>query len=137
MFMGVITACSPSNLFEKTKNETAANLDDYKRAEQFLPVNLNHLVTDRITRQYWQKHGWLIYQKITADGFETLIANPQSGNKTSLFDNDNLVNDIKEITGEFINSRDLELRDLEINKALNEIQFTYNNERYLLSLIHI
>ena len=135
IFMGVITACSPSNLFEKTKNETAANLDDYKRAEQFLPVNLNHLVTDRITKQYWQKHDWLIYQKITADGFETLIANPQSGNKTSLFDNDNLVNDIKEITGEFINSRDLELRDLEINKALNEIQFTYNNERYLFDTL--
>ena len=43
---GVISSCSSPNISEKSQNEITANLNDYKRAEQFLSINLTHLVTD-------------------------------------------------------------------------------------------
>ena len=78
---GVISSCSSPNISEKSQNEITANLNDYKRAEQFLSINLTHLVTDRITKQYWEENNQLVYQKVTTDGFETIVANPISRDK--------------------------------------------------------
>ena len=77
----VVSSCSSPDILEKSQNEITANLNDYKRAEQFLSINLTHLVTDRITKQYWEENNQLVYQKVTTDGFETIVANPISGDK--------------------------------------------------------
>ena len=78
---GVLSSCSSPDILEKSQNEITANLNDYKRAEQFLSINLTHLVTDRITKQYWEKNNQLVYKKVTTNGFETIVANPISGDK--------------------------------------------------------
>jgi len=80
--MGVISGCSPPNNLEKDQNQITANLNDYKRAEEFLSVNLNHLVTDLIKKRYWEENDQFVYQKTTADDLITVVADPKNGNKS-------------------------------------------------------
>jgi len=80
--MGVISGCSPPNILEKDQNQITANLNDYKRAEEFLSVNVNHLVTDLIKKRYWEENDQFVYQKTTADDLITVVADPKNGNKS-------------------------------------------------------
>ena len=81
-FIGVISGCSPPNILEKDQNLITANLNDYKRAEEFLSVNVNHLVTDLIKKRYWGENDQFVYQKVTADDLVTVVADPRNGNKS-------------------------------------------------------
>ena len=81
-FIGVISGCSPPNILEKDQNQITANLNDYKRAEEFLSVNVNHLVTDLIKKRYWGENDQFVYQKVTADDLVTVVADPRNGNKS-------------------------------------------------------
>lgn len=80
--MGVISGCSPPKILEKDQNQITANLNDYKRAEEFLSVNVNHLVTDLIKKRYWEENDQFVYQKTTADDLITVVADPKNGNKS-------------------------------------------------------
>ena len=131
-FLGVLAACSPQEVVVDSSSGITITLADYQRAEQFLSGNANPLVTDRILRQYWQENDRLVYQKSVENGYETLIADLVTGSKTSLFDPINLANAIGEITGEAPDSRELELRDIEVNAALNNIRFSFNGDDYSL-----
>ena len=57
-------------------------MNDYKRAEEFLSVNVNHLVTDLIKKRYWGENDQFVYQKVTADDLVTVVADPRNGNKS-------------------------------------------------------
>ena len=81
-FIGVISGCSPPNILEKDQNLITANLNDYKRAEEFLSVNVNHLVTDLIKKRYWGENDQFVYQKVTAEDLVTVVADPRNGNKS-------------------------------------------------------
>lgn len=130
--LGVLTACSPQEVGMDSSTGIDISLADYQRAEQFLSGNANPLVTGRILRQYWQENDRLVYQKSIENGYETLIADLVTGSKTTLFDAINLANAIGEITGEAPDSRELELRDIEVNAALNNIRFRFDGEDYSL-----
>lgn len=130
--LGVLTACSPQKVGMDSSTGIDISLADYQRAEQFLSGNANPLVTGRILRQYWQENDRLVYQKSIENGYETLIADLVTGSKTTLFDAINLANAIGEITGEAPDSRELELRDIEVNAALNNIRFRFDGEDYSL-----
>ena len=130
--LGVLAACSPQEVGMDSSTGIDISLADYQRAEQFLSGNANPLVTGRILRQYWQENDRLVYQKSIENGYETLIADLVTGSKTTLFDAINLANAIGEITGEAPDSRELELRDIEVNAALNNIRFRFDGEDYSL-----
>ena len=132
VLFGLLAACSPQEAVQDAAAGIEVTLADYERAEQFLSGNANPLVTDRILRQYWQENDRLVYQKSVENGYETLIADLVTGSKTNLFDPINLANAIGEITGETPDSRDLELRDIEVNAALNNIRFRFDGEDYSL-----
>lgn len=130
--LGLLAGCSPPATLGDASPAMGVTIADYERAEQFLSGNANPLVTDRILRQYWQENDRLVYQKSVENGYETLIADLVSGSKTTLFDAINLANAIGEITGEAPDSRDLELRDIEVNAELNNIRFSYDGDDYSL-----
>ena len=130
--LGVLAACSPQEVGMDSSTGIDISLADYQRAEQFLSGNANPQVTGRILRQYWQENDRLVYQKSIENGYETLIADLVTGSKTTLFDAINLANAIGEITGEAPDSRELELRDIEVNAALNNIRFRFDGEDYSL-----
>ena len=130
--LGVLTACSPQEVGMDSSTGIDISLADYQRAEQFLSGNANPQVTGRILRQYWQENDRLVYQKSIENGYETLIADLVTGSKTTLFDAINLANAIGEITGEAPDSRELELRDIEVNAALNNIRFRFDGDDYSL-----
>jgi len=130
--LGVLAACSPQEVGMDSSTGIDISLADYQRAEQFLSGNANPQVTGRILRQYWQENDRLVYQKSIENGYETLIADLVTGSKTTLFDAINLANAIGEITGEAPDSRELELRDIEVNAALNNIRFRFDGDDYSL-----
>ena len=82
--VGLSVACSPGPTGNEAKAVTAT-LEDYQRAEQFLPPNANPLVTDRILYQYWQAGDRLVYRKSVEGGSEILIADSLTGRKTTIF----------------------------------------------------
>ncbi len=132
VLFGLLAACSPQEAVQDATPGIEVTLADYERAEQFLSGNANPLVTDRILRQYWQENDRLVYQKSVENGYETLIADLVTGSKTSMFDPINLANAIGEITGEAPDSRDLDLQDIEVNAALNNIRFRFDGDDYSL-----
>ena len=83
--VGLLLSCSPGPS-EDEPRPVIATLEDYQRAEQFLPPNANPLVTDRILRQYWQPGDRLVYRKSVVGGSEILIADSLTGRKTTVFD---------------------------------------------------
>jgi dipeptidyl aminopeptidase/acylaminoacyl peptidase len=129
--VGLLVSCSPGPSVDEA-NSVIATLEDYQRAEQFLPPNANPLVTGRILRQYWQAGDRLVYRKSVAGGSEILIADSLTGRKTTVFDPINLANAIGEITGDTPDSADLDLRNLEVSENLDVLSFTYEGEDYRL-----
>lgn len=129
--VGLLVSCSPGSSVDEA-NSVIATLEDYQRAEQFLPPNANPLVTGRILRQYWQAGDRLVYRKSVAGGSEILIADSLTGRKTTVFDPINLANAIGEITGDTPDSADLDLRNLEVSENLDVLSFTYEGEDYRL-----
>ena len=97
--VGLLVSCSPGPSEDEARS-VIATLEDYQRAEQFLPPNANPLVTGRILRQYWQAGDRLVYRKSVAGGSEILITDSLTGRKTTVFDPINLANAIGEITGD-------------------------------------
>ena len=116
--VGLLMSCSPGPAEDEARS-VIATLEDYQRAEQFLPPNANPLVTDRILRQYWQAGDRLVYRKSVEGGSEILIADSPTGRKTTIFDPINLANAIGEITGDTPDSADLDLRNLEVSENLD------------------
>ena len=129
--VGLLVSCSPGPAEDEARS-VIATLEDYQRAEQFLPPNANPLVTGRILRQYWQAGDRLVYRKSVAGGSEILIADSLTGRKTTVFDPINLANAIGEITGDNPDSADLDLRNLEVSENLDVLRFTYEGEDYRL-----
>ena len=129
--VGLLVSCSPGPSEDEARS-VIATLEDYQRAEQFLPPNANPLVTGRILRQYWQAGDRLVYRKSVAGGSEILIADSLTGRKTTVFDPINLANAIGEITGDNPDSADLDLRNLEVSENLDVLSFTYEGDDYRL-----
>ncbi|MEC8471241.1 MAG: DPP IV N-terminal domain-containing protein, partial [Pseudomonadota bacterium] len=129
--VGLLMSCSPGPAEDEARS-VIATLEDYQRAEQFLPPNANPLVTDRILRQYWQAGDRLVYRKSVEGGSEILIADSLTGRKTTIFDPINLANAIGEITGDTPDSADLDLRNIEVSENLDVLSFTYEGEDYRL-----
>ena len=129
--VGLLVSCSPGPSEDEARS-VIATLEDYQRAEQFLPPNANPLVTGRILRQYWQAGDRLVYRKSVAGGSEILIADSLTGRKTTVFDPINLANAIGEITGDTPDSADLDLRNLEVSENLDVLSFTYEGDDYRL-----
>ena len=69
LVVGLLSACSPAQQSQPEADvQVTATLADYERAEQFLSVNANPLVSNLILRQYWQPNDRLVYHKSTPDG---------------------------------------------------------------------
>ena len=129
--VGLLVSCSPGPSEDEARS-VIATLEDYQRAEQFLPPNANPLVTGRILAQYWQAGDRLVYRKSVAGGSEILIADSLTGRKTTVFDPINLASAIGEITGDTPDSADLDLRNLEVSENLDVLSFTYEGDDYRL-----
>ena len=132
--IGVISGCSPPKILEKDQNQITVNLSDYKRAEEFLSVNVNHLVTDLIKKRHWGENDQFVYQKVTADDLVTVVADPKSRNKSfkTSFEEPNKENNKEHLSPDgtkaaFIIDYNLWVRDTKTN---NITQLTFDGTEH-------
>ena len=132
--IAVLSACSQQ---EKQAPIETGNSDiyvDYERAEKFLAVNTNPLVTDQIVKHFWQENDQLIYQKSTATGYLTLIADPLNGDKKVPFDGKELATAIEKFTNKSIDASNMLFHELQFDSELKSLRLTYDNNNYSFNI---
>ena len=125
----ILSSCSSAS-DERKKISKIIGISDYQRAEKFLQVNTDPLVTGKIQRLYWQEDDRLIYERTIKGNNEFIVADLSTGKKTELFDPINFAKAISEATNETINSHKMDLRELEVSSKLNIIKFLFNKNKY-------
>ena len=95
----ILSSCSSAS--DKQENISKfIGISDYQRAEKFLQVNTEPLVTGKIQRLFWQEDDRLIYQRTNKGSNEFIVADLSTGKKTELFNPINFAKAISEATNE-------------------------------------
>lgn len=110
----------------------AVTLADYQRAEKFLAANTAKLVQGNILAQYWQTDDRLVYRRSTNAGSEYLIADLDSGEKSPLFDAEQLTDALTLFAEDELDGQDLSLSRLHLED--NNLQFVFEGSDYSLDL---
>ena len=104
----ILSSCSSAS--DKQKNISKfIGISDYQRAEKFLQVNTDPLVTGKIQRLFWQEDDRLIYERTIKSSNEFIVADLSTGKKTELFNQINFAKAISEATNETINPHKMDL----------------------------
>ena len=130
IFWSFILSSCLSASDERKKISKFIGISDYQRAEKFLQVNTDPLVTGKIQRLYWQEDDRLIYERTIKGSNEFIVADLSTGKKTELFNPINFAKAISEATNETINSHKMDLREIEVSSKLNIIKFLFNKNKY-------
>jgi len=125
----ILSSCS-SAIDEQKNTSNFIGISDYQRAEKFLQVNTDPLVTGKIQRLFWQNDDRLIYERTIKGSNEFIVADLSTGKKTELFNPINLAKAISETTKETINFNKMDLREIEVSRKLNNIKFLFNKNKY-------
>lgn len=107
-------------------------LADYQRAEKFLAANTAKLVQGNLLAQYWQADDRLIYRRSANAGSEYLLVDLTSGEKSSLFDGERLVDALSAFSDEELDAQDLDLSRLRLQES--RLQFAFEGSLYSLDL---
>ena len=125
----ILSSCSSAS-DEQKKIAKFIGISDYQRAEEFLQVNTDPLVTGKIHRLFWQEDDRLIYERIIKGSIEFIVADLSTGKKTELFNQIDFAKTISEVTNETINTHKMDLREIEIDSKSNTIKFLFNKNKY-------
>ena len=125
----ILSSCSSAS-DEQKNTSNFIGISDYQRAEKFLQVNTDPLVTGKIQRLFWQEDDRLIYERTIKGINEFIVADLSTGKKTELFNQINFAKAISEATNETINPHKMDLREIEVDSKLNTIKFLFNKNKY-------
>ena len=125
----ILSSCS-SAIDEQKNISKIIGISDYQRAEKFLQVNTDLLVTGKIQKLFWQKDDRLVYERTVDGNNEFILADLSTGKKTVLFNQIDFAKTISEATNENINSYKINLREIEVSSKLNTIEFLFNKNKY-------
>ena len=125
----ILSSCSSAS--DEQKNDSNfIGISDYQRAEKFLQVNTDPLVTGKIQRLFWQEDDRLIYERTIKGINEFIVADLSTGKKTELFNQINFAKATSEATNETINPHKMDLREIEVDSKSNTIKFLFNKNKY-------
>ena len=128
--------CAPSPTTNSGMDIPTVSLEDYRRAEQFLAPNTSDLVSNSIIAQYWQSDDQLVYRRTISPGSEYILVNPIEQSRKVLLDTNQLAAQLAQfdVTAESLEgATDLELSRISLRDSLNEIEFNFQNRRYLFN----
>ena len=125
----ILSSCSSAS-DERKKISKFIGISDYQRAEKFLQVNTDPLVTGKIQRLYWQEDDRLIYERTIKGNNEFIVADLSTGKKTELMNQINFAQAISEATNETINPHKMDLREIEVDSKSTTIKFLFNKNKY-------
>lgn len=109
-------------------------LEDYQRAEKFLAVNTNPLVTGTISGQTWLTDEKLFYKRTTADGFDYVIADLKTRDKKPAFDHTKMAEALTSMEIKDVKSTNLSLSQVGLSADGQALTFNVESKRFTLNL---
>lgn len=122
----VLVSCS-----DKSDQITLA---DYQRAEKMLSVNTTPLVSGLVTGQAWQQNDQLFYKNSVEGGWEFIIANPLTKEKTKAFDHEKLALALVGLDLKDNKANELGISQAEFSDDGLTMTFTLDSKRYSVNL---
>ncbi|MFX0057746.1 MAG: DPP IV N-terminal domain-containing protein [Candidatus Hodarchaeota archaeon] len=110
-------------------------IEDYKRAEEFLPWNIHQEVFNANIEPHWIENGkkfWYVRKLKNEKKF--LLVNPELNEKRNAFDHAKLAQALSEITGKTINPDKLPFDFIEFFDEGRSIQFNIKKKRWICDL---
>ena len=127
-------APEPSNSIADAGAAEQVSLADYQRAESYLAANTSELVQNTILAQYWQENDRLVYRRSTLAGSDYVLVNPATSETSQLFEFEPVALALAEYSDEDFDANDISLSQLKLNDAGDELQFSFDDEQYLLNV---
>ena len=128
--------CAPRSTTNSETDMSTVSLEDYQRAERFLAPNTSDLVSNSIIAQYWQSDDQLVYRRTIGPGSEYILVNPVEQSRKILLETNQLAAQLAQFdeTAESLGGAvDLNLSRISLRESLNEIEFNFQNRRYLFN----
>lgn len=119
-----ISAFMISCVLAPSSLKAQGTLEDYKRAEKFLPTNARKLVfNDRITPRWIEESSRFWYKKDLRDGKVFLLVNPEQNSIKPAFDHEKLAEALSSASGEKYQSNKLPFESFTFTDKETAIQF--------------
>lgn len=96
--------------------------------------NTNDLVLGNISEQAWTADGNFIYSSRTTDGKKYILANPSSGTKKEVLNQQKLVQSIGELTGRKLDVKQLPIKITDFSEDGQFLRFNMGGNRYETNL---
>ncbi|HEX6880208.1 MAG TPA: hypothetical protein VF135_07580, partial [Terriglobales bacterium] len=110
-------------------------MDDYKRAEQFLPGNLRQIVKNAEVRPHFIGETSRFWYRRTQDGKNVfVVVDPAKKNRVPLFDHAKLAAGLSRALGHEISATDLPFENFELAKDESSIKFDADGTTWLCVL---
>ncbi|HTS37357.1 MAG TPA: DPP IV N-terminal domain-containing protein [Candidatus Solibacter sp.] len=123
-----VLAVSPS-IFGQGK------LEDYQRAERFLPGNLQHVVYVAEVSPHWiEKTNRFFYRKASPSGSEFVLIDPEHNTRTPAFDHVRLATALSHAAKQDYSASDLPFTDFEFVDDAKAIRFSIDKAQWNCSL---
>lgn len=110
-------------------------LEDYQRAQQFLPGNVRHLVYVADVNPHWiPKTSRFWYRKTSPQGSEFLLVDADQNTTAPAFDHTRLAESLSRASKREISARALPFTDIEIVDEGKTIRFSIDNAQWACTL---
>ena len=106
-------------------------LEDYQRAERFLPGNLRHLVYIAEVNPHWiEKTNRFFYHKASPDGSEFILVDPERNTCAPAFDHARLTGALSHAAKQDYSASDLPFSDFEFVDGGKAIRFSIDKAQW-------
>ena len=122
-------------LFASPTAHAQGKLEDYQRAQQFLPGNLRHLVYVADVNPHWiEKTSRFWYRKTSPQGSEFVLVDANQNTTAPAFDHARLAESLSRATKHEISALALPFTDIEIVDNGKAIRFSLDNGQWTCPL---
>jgi dipeptidyl aminopeptidase/acylaminoacyl peptidase len=110
-------------------------LEDYQRAERFLPGNLRHHVFPADVTPHWiEKTDRFWYRKLSPKGADFILVDAEHNTSAPAFDQVRLATALSQAANQTYSATDLPFSDFEFVDGGNAIRFAIDDERWTCTL---
>lgn len=110
-------------------------LEDYERAQKFLPGNLRHLIYVADVSPHWiEKTSRLTYRKVTPQGSEFVLVDAEQNTSAPAFDHERLAAALSGATKHEYSASALPFYDIEFVDSGKAIRFSLDNAQWTCPL---
>jgi dipeptidyl-peptidase 4 len=110
-------------------------LEDYQRAQRFLPGNLRHIVVSADVDPHWiEKSNRFWYRRISPKGTEFVLVDAEQNTSTPAFDHGRLATELSRAAKHEYEALDLPFADIEFIDNGKAIHFSIDNAQWTCQL---